>query len=429
MSEEEKSPRNHPRDRNFLSIGEILSYSFGSSGINGLGSLFALMSLNITTILMGSVYQMSPVIMYVMTSIITFISLVKTPIISTLMDNTKNKRGKFKPYLIWMGIPTTILLSLIPFVPLSWIDIPVFKLISEPLSLAGLMIFILQILISITWPTLLVANTSLGQVITPNTLERARMFSFHSILSSSWPSIVTIGFPILSILTIQGATTGQQSILSYRVWFPMFAVLSFLLTLFSYFNCKERIIVEKDYKPKVNFRHGIRSLGSNKYFWIATISGVFGAIRVGGNLQNWINVYSLKSDIATAISTTLLGNAMVPGMLLTSFMVRKFGKKNLMLVTGFGSTLLYIPMIMFPSLPIFLLVMIFFQNMLAGFGICVAIMPADALDAQQLKTGERLEGFWGMFNQLILAVVWLGSGLIGPAILRSFWTRRDYGYK
>jgi Na+/melibiose symporter-like transporter len=402
----------------YLGYREILSYSFGSSGVNGLGSLVVLTSLNSATILIGSIYKMSPFIIYLMTSLITFFSLVKTPIISTIMDNTSGEKGKFKPYLIWMGIPTMILTCLIPFVPLSWVDIPVLTLFSEPLSLAGLAIFILQILLSITWPTLIVANGGFGQTITPNTLERAKMYSFHSILSSLWPSVITILFPILSILTIQDAVTGQESLLSYRIWFPMFGISCFLISLIIYYNVKERIVVEKDYKPKIKFWDGVKSLGSNKYFWIVTLSGIFGSIRVAGNLATWINIYSLKSDVATSITTTLLGNAMVPGMLLTSFMVKKFGKKNLMLYTGFASAVLYFPMIIFPNHPVFLLGMIFLQNALAGFAICGVIMPADALDAQQLKTGERLEGFWGMFNQLILAVIWLGTGLIGPAVLR-----------
>ena len=401
-----------------LGYKEILSYSFGSGGINALGTLSTLIALNSLTILIGSLYKLSPSIIYLMNSFLTIINLVKTPIISTIMDNTKRKKGKFKPYIIWMGIPTMILVSLLPFVPLSWIDTQIMTIFSEPLSLAGLMIFIIHVLLSITWPTLMVTNGGIGQVITPNSLERAKLFSFHQIFANLLPSLITIGFPILSILTINGASTGQESILSYRVWFPIFAVCGFLSSLIMYFNCEERIIVEKDYKPQVNFWSGVKSLGKNKYFWIFTISAAFGGIRMIGNLANWINVYSLKSDVATSITTTLLGNALIPGMLLTGYMVRKFGKRNLVLGAGFGSAILYVPMILFPNRPILLLIMLFFQNFLNGFALCIALMPADALDLQQLKTGERLESFWGNFHMLILGIVALGSGLIAPAVLR-----------
>jgi Na+/melibiose symporter-like transporter len=414
--------RTSTKEGEYLGYSEILSYSFGSGGVSGLGSLFNLSSLVSSTILIGSIYKIGPFILYLMTSVITFVSLIKTPIISTIIDNTKNEKGKFKPFLIWMGIPTMILVSLIPYVPISWVDIELttisFGNLTGKLSLAGLMIFIIQVLLSITWPTLVVVNGGLGQVITPNTFERAKMFSFHSILSSFWPSIIGIGFPILAIITKGVAETGQENILSYRLWFPLFGIISFLFTLLSYYNVKERIVVEKNYKPNVSFLDGVKILGSNKYFWLFTISAIFGAIRIAGNLITWINVYSLRSDLATSVTITLSGNVMIPGMVLTGIMVRKFGKRNIMLVTGFASAVLYIPMVLFPEYPILLLVMIFLQNFLAGFAVCQTIMPADALDSIQLDTGERLEGFWGMFHQLVLAVAWLATGLIGPAVLR-----------
>jgi len=62
--------------------------------------------------------------------------------------------------------------------------------------------------------------------------------------------------------------------------------------------------------------------------------------------------------------------------------------------------------------------MLFSQNFLNGFALSIALMPADALDLQQLKTGERLESFWGNFHMLLLGIVGLGTGLIAPAVLR-----------
>lgn len=405
------------KEGEFLGYKEILSYSFASSGVGGIGSIVLLTSLNFSTILIGSIYKISPFIIYLMASVLTFINIVKTPIISYIMDNTSGKKGKFKPYLIWMGIPTIVLVCLIPFVPLSWVDVPAFTIFSEPLSRAGLVIFILQVLISITWPPLSLAITGLGQTITPNTLERAKVFSIQPIISGLLSSIITIAFPLLSILTIQGHDTGQESILSYRVFFPIFVLTSFLFSLLAYFNVEERIVVEKNYKPKVKFWHGVKSLGSNKYFWILTVSAIFGAIRIAGNLIYWIPVYSFESDLATSIIIFFAGIVMVPGMVLTGVMVKKFGKRNLMIGNGIVATLSYIPMIFFPNHPILLISMIYLQNISGGFAVCAAILPADALDWQQLKTGERLESFWGLFHQLILGIVWLGSGLLGPAVL------------
>ena len=42
--------------------------------------------------------------------------MVKTPFISMLLDNTNTPIGKFRPYIIWAGIPTVIAI-----VGLTWL--------------------------------------------------------------------------------------------------------------------------------------------------------------------------------------------------------------------------------------------------------------------------------------------------------------------
>jgi Na+/melibiose symporter-like transporter len=237
------------------------------------------------------------------------------------------------------------------------------------------------------------------------------------LISSFWSSIVGIVFPLLAILTKKEFDTGLKSILSYRVFFPIFGVLSIVFILFTIEKIKERIIVEKEYQPKVKFWHGAKSLFSNKYFWIITIHTLLSGFR-GMNIVAWINAYSLKSELAVSITTTLFGNALIPGMVLTGYLVKKVGKRSLMLVSGFLAVFTYIPMIIFPDQPILLLCLIFIQNLCSGFAACLRIMPADALEWQQLKTGERLEGFWGMFHMLILSIAGLGMGLITPWVLQ-----------
>jgi len=334
-----------------------------------------------------------------------------------LMDNTKAKHGKFKSFLIWLSIPSIIFICFIPYVPLSWINITVFYILGERVSQAALFIFLLHVLISFTYPVSLVAYNGLGQTITPNTVERAKVFSFQPIILGLWGSIIGIIFPILATITKQSSSTGQENLLSYRVFFPIFGIISFLLILLVYHNVQERLIVEKDYKPKVKFWHGLKSLGTNKYLWLVNIGSALTSIKIATNIVQWINIYSLKSDYATSITTLLMGNVLIPGMVLTGFLVKKFGKRNLMLASGFTQTVLYIPMILFPSRPYLLLIIIIIQNFALGFATCFVIMPADALDYQQLKTGERLEGFYGNFNQLMVGITILIAGLIVPLIL------------
>lgn len=402
------------KEGEFLGYKEMFSYSLAGSGVGGIGNLAIFTALGTQTILIGSIYKMTPTLLYLMGIVFTIFNLIKNPISSMIMDNTKSKHGKFKPYLIWMGIPSIILFCLIPYVPLSWMNVISFTVFNEPVPLAALIIFIITLFIQISFPILNVAFQGLGQVLTPNTLERSKVFAIHPLISSFWPSIIGVLFPLLSILTMQNAATGQESLLSYRVFMPIFGVVSFLLVMLAYFNVNERIVVEKEYKPKIKFWHGAKSLVSNKYFWIILIAQ---ATATRWNIVPWITIYSLKSDVISSFATILLGNIMIPGFILSAWLTRKIGKRNIMLTVGFISSVLYIPMAIFPNKPYLLLIMTLFQNMFAGLATCQAVMPADALDYQQLKTGERLESFWGMFNQIGLGVLGLGVGLLFPFIL------------
>ncbi|MHA1111882.1 MAG: MFS transporter, partial [Promethearchaeota archaeon] len=265
--------RSSSKEGEVLGYREILSFAFAGSGVNGIGHLASMVSLYSSTILMGSIFKISSAVLYLMTSLITLFSLVKTPIISLIMDNTGKRggKGKFKPFLLWLGIPSAVLICLIPFVPVSWVDIVLFSVLGEAVSRAAIAIFIIHLLISFTFPVLLVAYNGLGQVITPNTLERGKVYSFQPILASFWNSVIGIIFPLLAGLTQQDAATGLESILSYRVFFPIFGLISFAFVLLAYFNVDERIIVPNDYKPKIKFWHGLKSFSSNKYFWIVII--------------------------------------------------------------------------------------------------------------------------------------------------------------
>ncbi|TFG21428.1 MAG: hypothetical protein EU530_00300 [Promethearchaeota archaeon] len=154
--------RNSTKEGEVLGYREIFSYSFAGSGVNGIGWMMSLTGLFSSTILIGSIYQISAAVLYMMTSVITFIGFVKAPIISMIMDNTRSSKGKFKPFLIWLGIPSVIFICLIPYVPLSWIEIIEFTIFDKPVSRAAFVIFILQVLISFTFPVTTVAYAGLG---------------------------------------------------------------------------------------------------------------------------------------------------------------------------------------------------------------------------------------------------------------------------
>lgn len=152
------------------------------------------------------------------------------------IDNTRSSKGKFRPYLLYTGIPSGILLTGFAFLP--------FESMSYNQKLWVL--FITYELLQLCYPFYDQAYTTLVQVMSPNSTERADVITISTFIYSLAPTILGFLVPILA-----GFTGGLEHINAYRIIMPIFGIGGALIGLFSYTGTKERIIVAKDYTPKV----------------------------------------------------------------------------------------------------------------------------------------------------------------------------------
>ncbi|HIS05031.1 MAG TPA: MFS transporter, partial [Candidatus Fimenecus stercoravium] len=155
-----------PADGRFISYREFSAYSVGGIGVNTVNSLFGYVALSANCLLLGSAYGIAPMDLAVMSLIMSVLNLVKTPFISMLVDNTDTKYGKLRPYLLYTGVPTAVLLCIMAFIP-NTLD---YTLKCVLLSLVYALLMIFQSLYAL-------AFTSLAQVLTPNGEERTLLLS------------------------------------------------------------------------------------------------------------------------------------------------------------------------------------------------------------------------------------------------------------
>lgn len=178
-----------------------------------------------------------------------------------------------------------------------------------------------------TFATCFAQSANVQNVITPNTNERTRIISIGSFISSLLPSIYNIIWPVAA-----AAAGGLTSIRTYRIVLPimLFAMVPF--TLFLAFGCKDRVIQEEDHKPEINMRKGFKEVLRNKYLWITNVSSWITTFSTGAiNIVNMLIIYAMRQDWFMGIMSTILGTAYTPGMLLSPWLIKKFGKKRLML--------------------------------------------------------------------------------------------------
>lgn len=404
---------NEPAEGKHIPYKEFCAYSFGGIGVNTINSLFGYVGLTASCLLLGSAYEIDPVHLGWMATFVSVINLIKTPFVSMLIDNTNTKYGKFRPYLLWTGIPTAILITLMAYIPNS-LDYTV-----KCLLLCTVYTF--AVLFQSVYA---LAFTSLAQVLTPDSQERTGLLSVSQFVYSLGPSIVNIILPVLAGLF----PGGMKGFVAYRVLFPILSVIGVVLSVWTFRGTREKIVVPKDYVAKVKFTEGIRSLYNNKYFWLFYAYNILGSMKYAiGGILTWYCAYVLESDAVLGLMNAVIGTASVPGMLLAPVLAKKLGKRKCLLLFNIMRAAFAVLMLFTSGSPVFFLASLYLATLaIGGDGVISASITADIFDFQQWKNGQRLEGFITQFGGMMVSAAGLGTGLILPYFYRYYGLHNDY---
>lgn len=403
---------NTPAEGKFVGNKEVLAYSVGGMGVHFIQAMVGQVVLSANCILIGSVYGIKPTDLAILSFIATFFMLITQPLKSYLIDNTNTKKGKARPYIFWLGPPTVVLTILVAFIPMSWTYMS--KVIAIGIVFT-LMNFINQFYLGM--------YGQLVQLMTPNTNERANIISISSIVYSFAPTITGFVLPMVAGFF----PGGLLNITVYRIMFPIFSILGLGIGYLSYFGTKERIVVPKRYKAKVKFMDGMKKIIRNKYFWILNISSWVAFARNAATVfMGWLNIYVLDNYVIMAFVSLVIGTASLVGMVIGPFLIKVMGKKWTVIVTNAIIAISSVLLIFVCNN--YTLSFIVFYLLFGASAVQIITAPAmnaDALDYQQWRTGDRLEGFVGNFG-IIGSLIGMGTGFIIPFFQESFGLIDNY---
>ncbi len=394
-----------PQPGRYVPYSEIVAFSGGGIGVKTVNSMVGQINMSATCLLIGSIYKLSPSNIFILFVLSNIISVLKTPIVSILVDNTNTKMGKFRPYLLWAGIP-----CLIGVVGMTWL-IPINGSNITKMVLIAIFYNILYIGQHIYNN----AYTGISQVISPDSGERTFIMSISEFVANLGPSLVSLILPIFAQIFF--GSKGLLDIKSYRILLPAFAAAGFALGLVVMFKTKERVIKPVSEKEeKVSFKEGFAGIAHSRDFWIVSIGKLFDGCRGAISLLlNWICLYQLNSSAMAGILPTITSTAFIPGMLLAPLCIKKLGYRKF----GFGSFALnavaaLIMVLTFQKSIVFFVISLYIFNFASGPQyILQTSLTADALDQQQLRTSKRVEGF-AQNIQLMFSVI---GSIFSTAIL------------
>ena len=398
---------------NYMTFKEIASLAGGGIGVKFIITCVSAVLLSATNYFVGNTIGISPMNMYLIYVIAVLLSFPLTMFRAYIIDNAKNRKGKYRPYIISMGLPTVVLAIAYFWMPYEKMESQVLKCVVVLLFNIGFQFF---------YNFLYDAYDNFIVVLSPNTQERANVSSIKAVTDSLAPTITNAIIPILAAQLV--GTDNLNDLRIYRYIWPPILIIGFLLSVIVYVNTEEKIVQAKTHSVQIKFTDALRAVAKNKYFWIISLATWLGFLESAYNsILNWLYSYQHACTGGEySLIVTIYGNASLWGMLLAPLSIKKIGKRNTLILTN-ALNIVFIAAI-YPvikhadmSIMIWLVMICRWSNALVGSfaHILTPSLNGDIRDYQQYITGERIDGMFAAVG-LIGSIITMITSSVVPAI-------------
>lgn len=295
------------------------------------------------------------------------------PMLATIIEKSKFKSGKFKPWVMLAAFTVPILtISCFGFT-----DTLVDQSVGIRIAYASITYFL--------WGTIYAASDApayaLSTVMTPHPEERNLLLSYNKLTGLLGGLGALILFPL-----VRTAVGGS--------WFTailIFSVIAFVTMLMIRFT-KERLVAEKTHQPTI--REIFKSVMNNKYLVvIVLVSLIANGLNFATTLIPFVGeqIYHDPNSVSVILAIGFL-----PMLLVAPFaaaLIKRFGKKQLT-IFSFAATAVFSLLIYFftrDNFTLFLIFMALRGLLSAPFIIVSAMFYTDAIEYDHYKNGTRFE--------------------------------------
>ena len=416
-----------PAPGKYIPFREIAAYAGGGIGAYFIITLGTACLLGVGNTLISGALGVGPTDMYIMHVIAVLSNILFTGVRANIIDNTRNKAGKYRPYIVTMAIPTAIICVTMVWFPYEGFGTFLTNLTGietlfgdKSLSYVAkcAVILILNLFLHFFYYFFYDGYENLIHVLSPDTQERADVTSIKAVVYSFSPTVVQLITPIVAGLAFG---SNQTDIRVFRLLYPIFGIIGILLCIVVYKYTEEKIVQAKTHVIKINFLDALREVAKNKYFWIISLAGWLGFLESAyANILYWLQSYGgACSGPEFGIINTVYGNASLWGMLLAPFCIRRWGKKMVLVVTNIFNVVFILMML--PVLQdvtahatIWLIMGCLYLNAFMGSfaHILNPAIQADIRDYQQYKSGERIDGMFAAVGTIGTVITLLTSSVL-----------------
>ena len=341
-------------------------------------------------------------------------------VIGYLVDNTRTKLGKVKPW-IGFGVIPLALISLLVFVAPN----------TNNQTLAIIWMFVIYSLYTAFSCAVESPSNCFGSLCSPNPSERSTAISIASFLRSVGQSggmvvILVVGLIMKAAMGEQQYKNAEAQGLDLLIATAVCALGLILFVMIFFTNNEERVPFTQE---KVSLKDAVKVVFTHKNLLMVSLTKLAGFGRgVYGTVSLYIAIYLLGSKDLKLALLLPMGIGTAVGTLLVNLVLKKFStKKTFILFCIYGASSLSILFLVskgigFNSgLIIPFLILNFFCGLQHGnTNVTPNIMIADCVDEIEYKTGKRQEGLayagYGLFSKVASAF----TKALGPWLLYTW---------
>jgi len=303
--------------------------------------------------------------------------MISDPIMGVIADRTRTRWGKFRPYILWMALPYSIL-AVLAF------STPNFGETGKIVYAAVTYLLLMTVFTAINLP-----YSSLGAVMTGDSMERAGLNSYRFVFAFTGQLIVSG-----TALTLANHFGNGDQAKGYQLTLGLFAIISFILFMITFRSTRERVHPPK--AQKESLKEDFRSLLKNRPWLILFFVGIISFIMFA--MQNLSVAYYFKYYIGNEKGVQLfnvIGTiALIVTIPLSKPLAKRFGKRTVFLCSSLFSGIFFI-LLYLPGVGDVKLLYLF--NILAKMSYAPAVpllwtMLADTADYAEWKSGRRATG-------------------------------------
>ena len=308
------------------------------------------------------------------------------PIMGSIVEMTRTKAGKMRPYLKYSPIPIAILTVLLFVSVPGWTETGKFAYST-----------IIYLLWGIAYTSVDVPYWGLASSMTSDTEKRNTLLTIARLFCTIGSGAVSVFIPVI----IGNNGTDYQ-----YVAYPIIAVVSILIAIPTFWigfkGTKERFY-DAETDGKFTLIKNLKLLGKNKPALMIILVGVLGSLRT---IYMTTAVYYAKYNLRDFNLAGVIFLLVVPGglaaTLLTPVLSKKFGKKAVFFWSHIIGGVLLVALYLIGldsngtsvGAQVAFYIIIILAGVPSGFSnIMTYSMIADSIDYLEDKTGERAEAF------------------------------------